>query len=350
MKSPLTEHARGAVFAEYSGWEMPAHYGDMEAEYWAAREGTGLRDASHWSRLLFSGQDHLDFLHRMTTNHFKELQPNAGLEAIFPDNRGRILELGTFYRAGETTLAVLSPLGREKIPAWLDRYIFAEKIAIEDITQETAMIEVAGPGAAALVQKDLDKDLGAVAEHHLLGDPGGGEVWLARLDRFGHPGLRAIGPVEQIRALGEKLREGGAHPLGEAAWEILRVEEGLALYGRELTEEHNPWEAGQSAGRAIHLNKGCYIGQEVIARLDTYDKVKQRLMGLELPDGPLPPAGALLRSGNAEAGRLTSAVYSPGLERNLALAYVRRDHWDPGTPLQVEGLEGAARVVELPFA
>lgn len=346
LKSPLAEFTQGLAFAQYSGWQMPVHYGDPQTEYWAAREGVALRDASHWARLSFSGQDHLDFLHRMTTNHFQGLKSGAGFEALFPDNRGRILELGTFYRAGEITLAVLSPPGREKIPAWLDRYIFAEKIAIQDLTPQTAMTEVTGPGTSALVHKILDKDLRSVEEHHLLGDPLQEEMWLARLDRAGHPGLRLIGPPALLGALWGKLREGGTQPLGEAAWEVLRVEGGLPLYGRELTEEHNPWEA--DLGRAIHLNKGCYIGQEVIARLDTYDKVKQRLVGLELPDGPLPPGGALLKSGSAEAGLLTSAVRSP--RGNIALAYVRREHWEPGTPLQVEGCEGFARLVQLPFA
>ena len=346
LRSPLAASVPGAAWTGYSDWELPAHYGDPEVEYRAGREGAALRDASHWSRLRFSGRDHLDFLHRMTTNHFRGLEPGAGLEAVFTDNRGRILELGTFYRAGETTLAVLSPGGRQTIPAWLDRYIFAEQIAIQDLTAETAMLEVLGPQAAALVAQVLGKDLNSVADHHLLNDPIAEGILLARLDRLDHAGLRATGPAEQLRRLWEGLSAGGARPLGEEAWEMLRVEAGLPLQGKELSEEHNPWEA--NLGRTIHMDKGCYIGQEVIARLDTYDKVKQRLMGLELPAGPLPAAGTVLRAGNAEAGRLTAAVYIPGRPGGLGLAYVRREHWLPGTQLLAEGCPQLLRVVQLP--
>ncbi|MCC7264252.1 MAG: aminomethyltransferase family protein [Candidatus Latescibacteria bacterium] len=326
--------------------QPPAHYGDPEVEYQAGRRGVGLRDTSHWSRLRFAGRDHLDFLHRMTTNHFRGLQPGTGLEALFTDNHGRILELGTFYRAGDTTLAVLSPNGRETIPAWLDRYIFAEQIAVEDFSAGLAMFELLGPQAGALVSRVLGKNLDAVADHHLLNEPIAEGIWLARLDYFGHAGLRAIGPVEKLRPGWESLLEAGAQPLGEQAWEVLRVEAGLPLQGRELGEEHNPWEA--NLGRTVHMNKGCYIGQEVIARLDTYDKVKQRLVGLELPSGPLPPASSVLRAGHAEAGHLTSAVTVPGRAGGLGLAYVRREHWQPGTQLQLEGCSQPVRVVPLP--
>ena len=345
-KSPLAAPVPGTTWTEDSDWELPVHYGDPEVEYQAGHRGSALRDVSHWGRLSFAGRDHRDFLHRMTTNHLNGLEAGAGLEAVFTDNRGRILELGTFYRAGESTLAVLSPSGREKIPAWLDRYIFAEQITIQDLTAELAMLEVLGPQAMALAAQVLGQDLTSVADHHLLNDPLTEGVWLARLNRFGHAGLRAMGPAAKLIEWWGKLAAAGAQPLGEEAWEMLRVEAGLPLQGRELGEEHNPWEA--NLGHTVHMNKGCYIGQEVIARLDTYDKVKQRLMGLELAEGPLPPAGTVLRAGNAEAGRLTSAVRIPGRPGGMGLAYVRREHWQPGTQLQLEGSPQTARVVPLP--
>lgn len=347
-KAPLAATAPPAAWTEHSGWEMPAHYGDVEAEYQAARTGVALRETSHQSRLRFTGKDHLDFLHRMTTNHFRGLESGTGLEAVFTDSRGRIIEVGTFYRAGETTLAVLSPAGGQTIPAWLDRYLFAEQIAIADFTAETGMFEVLGPEAAALVSKTLGKDLTTVPDHHLLNDPLAEGAWLARLDCFGHAGLRAMGAAEQLRDWWEKLAKAGAQPLGEEAWEALRIGAGLPERGRELGEEHNPWEA--NLGRMIHMDKGCYIGQEVIARLDTYDKVKQRLMGLELPAGPLPSRGAVLRAGNTEAGRLTSATRVPGQQTGIALAYLRREHWQPDTLLQLEGNAEPVRVISLPGA
>ena len=323
---------------------MPTHYGDVAAECQAARTGTALRDASHWGRLYIRGADHLDFLHRMTTNNFQHLQPGRGLEAVFIEQRARILDLGVFYRGEDRTLLVVNPQSRSQIPAWLDRFIFAEAIEFEDATETTAMLECCGPQAAELVRAITGFDLTLTNKDQLLTPQTDGDLWLAREDWGGHPGLRAIGPPSELAKLWEQLTASGAHPLGETAWEILRVEWGIPLFGREMTEDYNPWEAG--LGRAIHMDKGCYIGQEVIARLDTYDKVKQHLVGLRLPEGDLPNPGQPLRGEKREVGRITSAVDSP-LLGPIALAYVRRDSCAPGTCLDLDG--AAVEVTPLPF-
>lgn len=350
MKSSLFEltKEKGAEFSSFGEWEIPAHYGDLGAECEAAHSSVVLRDASHWRRIRISGADHLDFLHRMTTNNFNNFLPGAGFEAVFIESRARILDVGTFYRSKDSTLAVLSPQAREKIPAWLERYIFAEKISFFDITTTTAMIELMGPRAASICAV-LEEDLNA-APDHLLNDPTQKELWLARLDFCGHRGLRIAGSPEKIRFVWEELQAGGALPMGEECWEILRTEAGLPLFDRELTEEYNPWEANLE--HAIHPDKGCYIGQEVIARLQTYDKVKQRLMGLNLAPGPLPPPRTPLRVERRDIGKITSAVHSPYLEQNIALAYLRRAYCDPGTEVEyeIEGTVHKAEVSTLPFA
>lgn len=351
QQSLLEERTRasGAIFGESSGRQIPVRYADPAAEVKAAREETGMRDTSHWDRVLICGADHLDFLHRMTTNHFQALADRTGLEAVFTENRGRILDLGAFYRRNEQTLAVLSPGAAREILPWLDRYIFAEKISLAEITNQTAMLELFGPRASEAAQKVLAADISEIPPHNLLDTPSAGALWIARLDRLGHPGLRAAGDPQEIAVLWEKLLEVGARPVGEEAWEILRIEEGLPVRGRELTHEHNPWEAG--LGRAIHMNKGCYIGQEVIARLEAYDKVKQHLVGLQWDGGPLPASGAELKAEQKTAGQVTSAVFSPHLKRNIALAYVRRAHCAPGTRLELtlDSHLQPVDVVPLPF-
>lgn len=342
--------ASGAILGESSGWQMPLHYGDPTAEVKATRECTGMRDISHWGRVLISGADHLDFLHRMTTNHFQTLADRAGIEAAFTENRGRILDLGTFYRRNEQTLAVLSPGAIDEILSWLDRYIFAEEISFEEIAGQTAMFELFGPRAGEMVQEVFATDISAIQPHHLLETPLPDALWIARLDRFGHPGLRATGDLQEIAVIWEKLLEMGTRPVGEEAWDILRIEEGLPVRGRELTDEHNPWEAGLD--RTIHMDKGCYIGQEVIARLEAYDKVKQHLVGLRWDEGSLPPSGTELKAERKTAGQITSAVFSPLLKHNIALGYVRRAHCAPGTILEFISDTGpqAVEVVSLPFA
>ena len=340
---------QGAELTACDDWQMPAHYGDPAAEYTTAHQGAVLRDASHLSRIHITGADHLSFLHRMSTNHFEALGNGSGIEAVFPDSRGRIFEFGAFYHRNEATLAVLSPPARHTLPAWLDRYIFAEKIVLQDITEESAMLELCGPQAAAITSSVLENDLGLVTNHHLL-DHSAADIWCMRLDRGGHPGLRLAGALETLRDVWKKLRDAGAVPCGEQTWETLRVEAGLPAHNRELTEDHNPWEAGLDA--TIHMDKGCYIGQEVIARLDTYDKVKQHLTGLYLPADVFPQLGTQLMAEQRDVGKITSVVHSPRLNRNIALAYVRNAFSTAGTALQfcLDDTTHTAEVVALPFA
>ena len=310
-------------------------------EYHAARTGAALRDAQASFRLYMRGADHLDFLHRMTSNDFHNLQLGHGLEAVFIEQRARILDLATCYRGPDTTALILSPASRSTIPAWLDRFIFAESLELVDRTDETAMFELVGPHAPQLVARVLNADLAELQDHQLLDPQVADDLWLART---AGPGLRTFGPPAAIKDLWQSLAAAGARPIGSETWEILRVEQGLPLLGRELTQNYNPWEAG--LGRAIHLDKGCYIGQEVIARLDTYDKVKQHLVGLRLSTAELPPTGQPLRDETREVGRITSVVHSPSLGP-IALAYVRRSACTAGTALDADGVQ--ATVVPLPF-
>ena len=324
---------------------MSTYSESIEEEYWAARTGAVLRDASHWGRLNIRGKDHLDFLHRMTTNDFNRLTIGQGCEAVFIEQRARIIDVGVFYRGAHNTLLIVSPDSRESIPTWLDRFIFAESIEFEDITEQTAMLECSGPQVAEIVQQTLSVDISQSCEGDLIHPQEEDAMWLARTDWDGNPGFRAVGPPGAVADLRAKLADAGVRPMSEETWEILRIEQGIPLLGKELTDAYNPWEAG--LGRAVHMDKGCYIGQEVIARLDTYDKIKQHLVGLRFSADNLPVPGEPLLDGHREVGRITSAIESPSLGP-IALAYVRRAASGSNTILECNGVQ--ATVVSLPFA
>ncbi len=317
---------------------------DKNSAYQAAVSGAALRRANNYGYLQISGSDHLNFLHRMTTNHFESLQHGYGMEAVFTENRGRILDCCTFYHREDKTLIIISPPARTTIPAWLDRYIFAEAIELLDIADKTAMFELIGPQAAALTQQVLGSDATTLQPYQLLDTEG--ELWLSALPWADQIGLRAIGPTAEIEKLQQQFSAADTPVLSEDVWEILRIERGMPLHGSELNEEHNPWEAG--LGRAIHMNKGCYIGQEVIARLDTYDKIKQHLVGLVFSGDSPPVPGTALESNGQRAGAITSSALSPALGP-IALAYVRRAYCKPGTTLQSIDGKHHARVSPLPF-
>ena len=159
-------------------------------EYHAARTGAALRDAQASFRLYMRGADHLDFLHRMTSNDFHNLQLGHGLEAVFIEQRARILDLATCYRGPDATALILSPASRTTIPAWLDRFIFAEALELADRTDETAMFELIGPHAPQLVTHTLNADLAKLQDHQLLDPQVPDGLWLARHSRAGAARLR----------------------------------------------------------------------------------------------------------------------------------------------------------------
>ena len=306
--------------------------------YAAATRGAALFDASGRGRILFTGPDHLDFLHRMSTSRIFGSSVGDGLETVFCDSRGRILQVACLGRtADEETTGFVEDA--PPLLAWLERYHFSERMEQTDISAATGQLELVGPGCEAALRSALAANLGVPvgACFHLAG-----RLWGMRTQVFGRLSLRLWGPLGEVDLSRRQLLAAGVAQLDLHLWEVLRVEWGQPAAGRELTRDHNPWEAG--LGDAVDMDKGCYIGQEVVARLDTYRKVKQRLVGLRLPARVRP--GARVKSEGRNVGIVTSAASSPRLGP-LALAYVRTAHCRPGTALSVEGT--AAEVSALPF-
>ncbi len=316
---------------------MAANSSLASSPYAAATRGSALLDASSRGRILFTGPDHLDFLHRMSTNGIAGSAVGRGLETVFCDSRGRIVQVADLSRTAEEETTAFVEDAPELL-AWLERYRFSERMEWADITGATGQIELLGPAAAEASRSALD----AVPEESAATlPPDGLGLWGMRRRMGGRSTLRLWGPrsgIEECR----RLLATEAAELDAGTWEILRVEWGLPAAGRELTVDHNPWEAG--LGDALDLDKGCYIGQEVVARLDTYRKVKQHLVGL-CPDREI-RSGAQVEAGGRPVGLVTSSVSSPRLGP-LALAYVRTPHCRPGTLLSVDGT--AAAVSALPF-
>lgn len=351
MITPLMELAPPEKRARLAGSQLAADYGDPASEYAAARSGAALRDASHWPRVRLSGPDHLDFLHRMTTGSFRDLQTGEGIHTVFPDSRGRLVWTGVLTRVGaDETFGILCPGAAPPLPEWLGRFHFSEDLSLAADDADHRVLEVVGSRAAAVARQHFGVQLETVAPGCVLG-PGDEPFHLVRHDQYGYTGLRLIASPGVTNEICRDLLRTGLPPLGETAAEMLRVESGTPGPA-ELTEEHNAWEAG--LGPSIHANKGCYIGQEVIARLEAYGKVKQSLVGLTFPPGSEAEAGAQLHRDERRAGAVTSVVLSPALGHPIALAYVRRHAAAAGAEVAVSPTpEGAAPVgaivTQLPF-
>ncbi|MEE2657025.1 MAG: glycine cleavage T C-terminal barrel domain-containing protein [Candidatus Latescibacterota bacterium] len=325
----------------FSADSLPASYIDPEQEYRALREGCALYDTSQLSTIQISGSDHRDFLNRLSTNECLGRQPSEGFESVFTDHRGRIFALAELHCRDAQTLLWTGQSG-EDLLKWLERYHFSEDVQMS--MDPLRVLEVSGPTAEALMDELFSVQVGRVAPlaEVDIDSP------LACFRRLCGDGVQLAGMVEDLRKTAGVLLARGAVPVGEEAVEIFRIESGEPRQGFELTLDYNPWEAG--LGRAISLSKGCYIGQEVIARLDTYDKVKQQLVGL-MAHAPV-TAGATLHSLDGSAlGMVTSRATSPQLGCEIALAYVRNTGCEPGLRLacRTEEIERVVTVASLPL-
>lgn len=318
----------------------------VEHEVQVAREGVVVCDRSHWGRILVSNADRLRFLHNQSTNAFSLRQPGEGCDTVFVNSTGRTLDLVTAYVMEEAVLLLVSPNRRETLVPWMDRFIFfADKVTLQDVTDSTGTLTLIGP--------DSDRLLETLGAADLLGQPYGTHrlyvidgleeaVRIAVGSGLAIPGYTLLTGRTAIASLQSLLVKGGAASLSEAGWEQLRIEQGRPVPDQELTEEVNPLEAG--LWHTISLSKGCYIGQETIARLHSYRGVKQQLWGIKLA-APVEPGSTVL-SGDDKVGKLTSCI--PTAEGALGLAYIRTKSVEAGTQaVQISGTEGV--LVPLPF-
>ena len=319
-----------------------------------------LCDRSHWSILELSGDDRLRFLHNQSTNDFENLQPGQNCDTVFVTSTARTIELATVF-ATETALSILiSHDLRQRIFEWLDRYIFpADKVALKDVSETKGTFALLGAGSAALLNKlgapslenrSDESSENAPDNRYRLQDNvaiAGIETLVASGSGLATPGYTLIFPAEGAASVWRSLCEAGARPIGDRAWERLRVEQGRPAPGRELTEDYNPLEAG--LWHTISFEKGCYIGQEAIARLNTYKGVKQQLWGVRLPAPADPGTPIFASDGDAKIGTLTSCLQTP--EGFVGLAYVRVKAGGLGLSVRVGDRENAleATLMELPY-
>lgn len=329
----------------------PAGDFDPGGQYRAAHAAVVLCERADLGRLRFSGKDAADLLHRLSTNAIKDLREGSGLATVFTTNKGRILDLVTVHRTQGALLGLCAAGRVGAILDWIERFTFREVVTAEDWTASHRTLGLHGPRAAAIASRLFGETAAALPMHGVAavslgtapvllvrGFPLAGDSLLMTVKAESEPDLRAA----ILERAGEPIIEAGPTLL-----EVLRIEAGLPAPGLELTEEHNPWEA--RLADAISLTKGCYVGQEVVARLNTYKKVARQLVRLTIPAATAPPApGDPIRAGAEKIGAVTSGALVPdGSGRAIALGYVRTDDATPGRSVEVDhGGAPVAAIVE----
>jgi folate-binding protein YgfZ len=353
-KSPLDEahKSAGAQAEERDGWFIPASYGDVTAEYLAVREGgAGLIDLSSHGRIRVGGSEAVLFLNGLITNDVKTLAENSWMDAAFPNVQGRMLAHARVLHQDNTFLFETEAVTRETIMKTLGRFTLAGDFQVTDVTNDTALLSVQGARASEIVRAVLGEEAatverGRIAHANWKGD----ELSIIRATHTAEDGFDLLTSAAASVSLWDGLAQAGARPFGFDTLEILRIEAGLARYGPDIDETKVVLETGLDD--AVSFTKGCYVGQEIIARIHFRGHVAKRLAGL-MPDVD----AEVLREDKVrtpegkEVGWITSATRSIRLNRTIALGYVKYDYLKEGTPLLIlsRDAELEAKVVELPF-
>jgi folate-binding protein YgfZ len=343
--------AAGAVVTVHNGWEVPESYGDPAAEYAAVREGTGLLDRGDLSAFAVTGRDRAAFLHAMLSNDVKSVAPGQGCRAALLDIQGKV-QVILLLLAGEEDILVLAPPGcAASTVESLDKYLFSEKASFKEMTGAIAPLVLAGPGAPAAARRLAGTAPGEALWSHVMASIDGVDVRLVHGGvETGGPEIWVLARPEDAAGLWRAAQGAGARPVGWAAQEALRIEAGAARLGVDVDRTVLLPEI--PSADLVSFTKGCYIGQEVVVRIRDRGHVNRHLRGLIVEGADVPPVGARVLAGEVEVGVVTSAAWSHGRGCPVALAFVRRQHAEPGTPVAVSGNGNrcAARVSDLPFA
>ncbi len=325
-------------------------YGDVPAEYGAGCDGAALFDRSDRGSIEVVGADAATFLHRLLANTVRTLKSGEGNRNLLLSSRGKVLAAFDLELESDRVRLSTEPGATAGLLKALDTYLFAEKLRLVDRTELSAPLELAGAKAKEIAESLLNTKL--PAEDHAWIDVACAEhtVRASRLVVAGSPGVRLDGGPLAAPYLWRALLERGATPAGIAAEDCLRAEACWAQPGVDIDENIYPQEARLE--RAFSLTKGCYIGQEVVAKIDTYGGLNKRLTALRVcDDEPLPRGTRLYRLDDGEwrdLGVLTSWAYSFVLDSGLCLAFVKRRHQAPGTEFRVGEGPRTAVVVASP--
>jgi folate-binding protein YgfZ len=335
----------GARLIEHDGWSVPASYGNSTQEYDYVREqGAGLIDLSPRGRIRVSGSEAVMFLNGLITNDMKTLAENSWMPAVFPTVQGRLIAAVRVARLGDSYLLETEAATHEKVLKTIERFTFAGDFRVTDETGNTVQLSLQGKEAASIAAQVLSL---TVPEHGVSEtDWQQTHVIALHSDHTGAGGLDIITDTAHAPAIWDSLITAGARPVGYDALDTLRIEAGIARYGRDMDDSNVVIET--NLDDAVSFTKGCYIGQEIIIRIKHRGHVAKKLTGLLIQTkSPIADGTVITSMDGKDIGRVTSSSYSPRLDSVIALGYVRYEHLVAGTTIRVGEYHGA--VHELPF-
>ncbi|GAC1357421.1 MAG: glycine cleavage system aminomethyltransferase GcvT [Herpetosiphon sp.] len=356
-RTPLYDRhtAMGAKMVEFGGWDMPVQYTGIVDEHQATRNAAGLFDISHMGQVDVRGKQALAFLQHIATQDIATIKPGHSNYALmcYPD--GGIVDDIFVYNRGDRFLVVVNASNTDKDFAWMQEHAVGFDVQVDNMSPDTIMLALQGPQAEDILQRATESDIEGLAFHGVAEATLFAHVpaIVARTGYTGEDGFELFFPnqyaVEVWDGLLDLGREVGLKPVGLGARDSLRFEPKLALYGHEIGEEINPYEAG--LGWVVKLDKGPFIGREALQRIKAAG-ARRKLIGLEMVGRGIARGGYPVVSVNGDTiGEVTTGMPAPTIGKNLALALVKSEHAAIGGELDVlvRGKPVRAKVVKTPF-
>jgi aminomethyltransferase len=351
LRTPLYDWhvGHGGRMVEFGGWDMPVQYTSIVEEHQAVRTAAGLFDISHMGRLSFAGADALALIQHVYSNNAATMKDGQVRYGLVCNEHGGIRDDVLVYRWPYGWAMVVNASNRDKIVGWLAQHKNGRSVEIMDQTTTTCMLAVQGPQALELCRGLTEADPKQLAYYHATPtryrDKG---CVVSRTGYTGEDGIEIMASAAQAAELWEELIRRGAKPCGLGARDTLRLEAAMPLYGHELSEDIDPFQAGLSW--AVKMDKGDFIGRDALLRRRE-DATLPRRVGLELSGRRAAREGAAVLSEGRTIGRVTSGTLTPTLNKAIAMAYIDPAFKAAGTvcTVDVRGKTEEARVVPLPF-
>jgi aminomethyltransferase len=337
---------------DFGGWELPQQYTSIRDEHFAVRKAAGLFDISHMGRLVVEGAGAETYLQNLLTNDLSPLPPGHAIYTLMcQEDGGAIDDLVVYREAADRFLVVVNAANREKDISWMRKHL-STGVSLNDHTEETSLVAFQGPQAHALLPRGSSPTNDIAYFAFRAGEVAGVPALISRTGYTGEDGFELFVESKQVGDVWDAiLAEGkakGVLPAGLGARDATRLEAALRLYGNDMDETVNPYEAG--LGWTVKLGKGDFIGRDALAMVKE-NGPSRHLVGLATAPGDIPRHGAAVSHDGRHAGVITSGTHSFFLGHPIALAMMEGPSLRVGekVTIEVRGREAPAEVVKLPF-
>lgn len=341
---------QGASFRTEAGWSVPARYRSVDEEVRSVRSRAGMIDRSDRAKIELTGTERVPFLDGVVTADLKALAPGASAYTLLLNEKSRVLGDLRVYVLPECLILDVEADQKESVLRLLDKARVSDDVEFRDLGS-AGHIEVHGPEAAGLASAVFGPDLRALPRDGFLQSrvARSGVATVAHLPTFGMPGIVAWSRESSLSEVWAGLSSAGVVPMGRDAWDVLRIEAGVPRFGFDMGEDTLALEAAPES--AISFTKGCYVGQEVVARGTYIGQVRRKLLGVQV-EGDVPPAhGDRVSSSGRDVGVVTSGTWSPTRTAAIGMALLRVDAVSAADVLLINrgGGDLRARLHPLPF-